>query len=270
MNNVEDKGNKFMTKISTFLRFMRYVALFLVTIWLTVLIIASAGTNDIMSIVVYCIPFLLYYITIPIIGFWIYSFVKSIIGRTKGDKIFLLFHLIDLLMIGIVSFLLTLPSHNCDAFIMADQYKGENGFWMRNIANHYRSMLPDSTRLCFEINDDNSNLNFLSKKDTNELIRCLKDCGCIGIDVDNYTNKGYSTIRFRRIGMGMYSYRFYHRPLTHHEQDSINNDMCLIVYNDSTVFEFGGGVFGVQHFVGKEEYMEYLRNTKIPISPHSD
>ena len=55
----------------------------------------------------------------------------------------------------------------------------------------------------------------------------------------------------------------YDRPLTHHEQDSINNDVCLIVYNDSTVFEFGGGVFGAQHFVGKEEFMENLHSSKM-------
>lgn len=42
-------------------------------------------------------------------------------------------------------------------------------------------------------------------------------------------------------------------------QDSLNANECLIVYNDSTVFEYDGGVFGVQHFVGKEEYMAKRR-----------
>ena len=71
-------------------------------------------------------------------------------------------------------------------------------------------------------------------------------------------NPDYSTLRFRRIGMGMYSFRLYDQPLTPQQQDSINADDCLIVYNDSTVFEFGGGAFGIQHFVGKDEFLKDL------------
>ncbi len=257
MKTVNDnRFNQSMNKRSAFLKFMRYVAVVLTTVWLFVLMIVSFDTDDFILTYVSIIPFLLFYITIPIIGFWIYSFVKAIKRRTKEDKIFLIFHIVDFLIMGIVVLLLNRPSKKCDAFIMADNYKGENGFWMRNIANRYRNMLPDSTRLCYEIDYEKSYPYVLNEEDTRRLKRELKECGCIGIDVDNYTNKGYSTIRFRRIGMGMYSYRFYDRPLTQHEQDSINNDMCLIVYNDSTVFEFGGGVFGVQHFVGKEEFIE--------------
>lgn len=52
--------------------------------------------------------------------------------------------------------------------------------------------------------------------------------------------------------------RLYDYPLTHQQQDSINANECLIVYNDSTVFEFGGGIFGVQYFVGKTEFLKDL------------
>lgn len=169
----------------------------------------------------------------------------------------------DLLLLGIIIYLANQPPQKCDADIMAEYYEGENGFWMRNIATRYHNMLPDSTRLCYEIDYEQTYPYVLSEEDTKKLKRELKDCGCIGIDVDNYSSKGYSTIRFRRIGMGMYSYRFYDKPLTLHEQDSINNNECFIVYNDSTVFEFGGGVFGVQHFVGKEEFMAKLHNSKM-------
>lgn len=257
MSTSNDNGfNQSMNKKSAFLRFMRYVAVALTTVWLFMLMIASADTDDFKFLGVIWIALILFYITIPIIGFWIYSFVKSIRYRTKEDKTFLIFHIVDLLMVGIIAFLLTRPPQRCDAFIMADNCKGENGFWMRNIAVRYRNMLPDSTRLCLEIDDDNAHQSLvLGERDIKKLKRELKDCGCIGIDVDNYTNKGYSTIRFRRIGFGMYSYRFYDKPLSRHEQDSINNNECLIVYNDSTVFEFGAGVLGVQFFAGKEDYL---------------
>lgn len=268
MNDVDDNGfNQSMNKKSAFLRFIRYVAVALVTVTLLFVFIQSIGLDgfdlDLALFAFILIFSTLFFITLPIVGFWIYSFVKAVRRRTKTDRTLLWFHIIDIVLLGSIIYLDSKPPQKCDAFIMADNCKGENGFWMRNIADRYRNMLPDSTRIVFEIDNDKSHPFVLRDKDTKELKRWLKDCGCIGIDVDNYTNRRYSTIRFRRIGMGMFSYRFYDKPLTLHEQDSINNNECLIVYNDSTVFEFGGGVFGAQHFVGKEEFMEKLQNSKI-------
>lgn len=268
MNKVNDNGfNQSMNKKSAFLRFMRYVAVALATVTLLYVFVLSIGLEgfdlDLALFAFILIFSTLFLITLPIIGFWIYSFVKAVRRSTKTDKILLWFHIVDLLLLGIIIYFANQPPQKCDADIMSEYYKGENGFWMRNIADRYRNMLLDSTRLCFEIDYDKSYPYVLSEEDTKRLKRELKDCGCIGIDVDNYSNKGYSTIRFRRVGMGMYSYRFYDRPLTQHEQDSINNNECFIVYNDSTVFEYGGGVFGAQHFVGKEEFMEKLQNSKI-------
>ena len=157
MNTSNDNGfNQSMNKKSAFLRFMRYVAVVLVTVWLFMLMIASADTDDFKFLGVIWITLMLFYITVPIIGFWIYSFVKAIKQRTKEDKRFLIVHLVDLLMIVVTAFFLTRPPQRCDAFIMADNCKGENGFWMRNIASRYRDMLPDSTRLCFEIDNEKS------------------------------------------------------------------------------------------------------------------
>ena len=260
MNDVDNNGfNQSMNKKSAFLRFMRYVAVAGVTVFLIVFMISSTDTDD--FTVAVCVAGLIllagFFITIPIIVFWIYSFLKSIERKTKTDRILLWFHIVDLFLIGVIAFLLTRPPLKCDANIMVQNYKGENGFWMRNIAHRYRNMLPDSTRLCVEIdNDYASQSRVLSEQVIKKLERELRDCGCVGIDVDNNTNRGYATIRFRRIGMGMYSYRFYDRPLTLHEQDSINNDGCLIVYNDTTVFEFSAGVLGAQRFVGKEEFIK--------------
>lgn len=147
----------------------------------------------------------------------------------------------------------------CNAFIMTEYYNGENGFWMRNIADRYRCMLPDSSLLVVEFENGNMpQSDVLTEHDMRKLESELEDCGCIGIEINNYSNPAYSTLQFRRIGMGMYSFRLYSQPLTRQQQDSINADECLIVYNDSTVFEFRGGVFGVQHFIGKDEFLKII------------
>ena len=247
--------NKAMTKKQVFLRFMRYVAVAVVTVWLLVIAIEEINEDDFG--VAFLAAFLFFFITIPLVGFWIYSFVKAVWRRTKTDRILLWFHIVDLLLLGGVVYLLNRPPMKCDAFIMAECYNGEPVFWMRNTVDRYRNMLPDSTRLVIEFdNDEMPQSDILSEFEMKQLKERLDYFGCIGIDVNNYPNSEYSTIRFRRIGMGMYSFRLYHHPLSCQQQDSINANECLIVYNDSTVFEFGGGVFGVQHFVGKDEFLK--------------
>lgn len=101
--------------------------------------------------------------------------------HTKTDKILLWFHIVDLLLLGVIVYALNLPTRKCDAFIMAEYYKGENGWWMRNIADRYRRMLPDSTRLVVEFeNGSVPQSNALSEQDMEKLKSELEDCGCIG------------------------------------------------------------------------------------------
>ena len=253
-----------------FLRFMRYAGVAIVTLCLLALLIVCEDTkNDgLVYLFVYLFlfaAFALFCITIPIIGLWIYSFAKAITRRTKADKILLWFHVADLLLLGMIVYVCNLPSRDCDAFIMAEYYEGGNGYRMRGIAERYRRMLPDSSRLVVELGDDSMpQSSVLSEQDLKRLESDLEDCGCIGIDINNYSSPDYSRLRFRRIGMGMYSFRLYDHPLTQEQQDSINANECLIVYNDSTVFEFGGGVIGVQYFVGKHEFLE-TRNKTAPM-----
>ncbi|MDE6402269.1 MAG: hypothetical protein K2K86_00495, partial [Muribaculaceae bacterium] len=74
-------------------------------------------------------------------------------------------------------------------------------------------------------------------------------------------NLAYSRLRFRRVGMGMYSFRLYLNHLTPEQREGLNKYGTLIVYNDSTVFEYGGGVFGPQYF-GSEIKQEFLDKLK--------
>lgn len=266
---MNDKINNGIThprsKKSVFLRSLRIIAVSIVTAALFFLFLVSIIEDEFdFEIVVFALIMIfagLYFIILPIAGFWIYSFIKSITRKTKTDKVLLWIHIADLLLLATVIIIDNQPSRKCDAFIMEEEYRGENGRLMRNIAEHYRHALPDSTRLCVEINNEElSHSEVLSESEIKKLENELKDCGCIGIDVDNYSDRGYSSVRFRRIGFGMYSYRFYDKPLTRQEQDSLNKNQYLIVYNDSTVFEFGSGVFGAQYFVGKEEFLKELNS----------
>ena len=246
-----------MNKRQRFIRFMRYLSVAIVTVWLLAFLIASADKDDFRAVGVIVFLIFVFLVIVPLIGFWIYSFVKAVRRHSKADRILLWFHIADLLLLGSIVYLLNRPPMRCDAFIMAECYNGEPVFWMWNTVGRYRDMLPDSTRLVVEFeNGEVPQSDILDEFEIKKLKERLDYLGCIGIDVNNYPDSEYSTIRFRRINMGMYSYRLYNHPLSYDQQDSINSDPCLIVYNDSTVFEFSAGVLGAQTFLGKQEFLE--------------
>lgn len=245
-----------MTMKQVFLRFLRYVVVAVVTVWLLVIAVEEINEDDFG--VAFLAVFLFSFITIPLVCFWIYSFVKAVRQRTKTDRILLWFHITDLLLLGGIVYLFNRPPQKCDAFIMAEHYENADGFWMKSVTESYRRTMPEKSRLVFEIDgfEKRNKVDCLSDRELKKLKSDLEDLGCIGIEVNNYSRPNYSTLRFRRIGMGMWLYRLYDKPLTSQQQDSINANECLIVYNDSTVFEFWGGVFGTQVFVGKDEFLK--------------
>ena len=140
-----------MNKRQRFIRFMRIVAVTLVTLWLLVLMIASADTDDLWFSLMIVSALVIFFVTIPITGFWLYSFIKAVRHRTKTDKILLWFHIVDLLMCGAVIYFANQPTRKCDAFIMAQYCRGENAFWMRSTVAQYKNLLPNSTGLYVEI-----------------------------------------------------------------------------------------------------------------------
>lgn len=247
---------------------LRYVSVFAVTIVLVVMAIASSGVGGYdtdLTLFFFIIVFAsLFFITIPITGFWIYSFIKSVRRRTKTDRVLLFFHIADLLLIGMMIWLDTIPARNCNAEIMAEHYE-TYGQEMRNVVEQARDMIPDvGGELVYEFGDSSyvSYEPVPSYKQLDKLKELLESVGCIGIETDNRCERDCAVIRFRRKGMGLYSFRLYDEPLTLAQQDSLNANERLIVYNDSTVFEFSGGVIGVQHFVEKQEFLD-KRNKRL-------
>lgn len=273
-----------VSRKQVFLRFMRYVSVFSVTIVFTIMAIMCSGLDGFdLDLTLFCFILIftyLFFITIPIIGFWIYSFIKSIKRSTKTDCILLYFHIADLILLGLIIYLdVSRGELDCNAEIMAKHYEKYHKE-MHDVVDNTRMIMPDNLkkynraildnvdtiqevlpmRPCLEIEFGNSdylrNTEILNEEQKDKLQRSLSDIGCIGIEIGNCRDWEYSTIRFRRVGMGMYSFRLYNQPLTSQQQDSINANECLIVYNDSTVFEFSGGVFGTQVFVGKDEFLK--------------
>ena len=250
-----------------FLRFMRCLSVFVVTIVLIALVIGCSGVGgadvDLALFLFILVYTALFFISLPVTGFWIYSFIKSVRRRTKIDRILLYFHFADLLLVALIVYLSNNPKLDCNAEIMAKHYDVE-GAWMRNIAGYERLVLPDSTFLVIEFGECENipEADYLDDSYLRLLKNHIHDVGCIGLEIDNYSLLPYTTFRFRRKGMGLYSFRLYDKPLTREQQDSLNADECLIVYNDSTVFEFGSGVLGVQSFVGKQEFLDKRNKCK--------
>lgn len=245
---------------AAFMRVMRYVSVGVITLALFVIMLFSMTDNDIWVLFV-IFALVNFYVSIPLIACWLHSFARSLFRRTRTDRILLYFHIADMLMIGVSILMMLRPEMHCDADYMEKHYK-EYGSQMREVAREARRLLPDSTDLVIEFgsNAPEYDIQFLSDKQLKHIEDRLDDVDCIGIETDNYGLTDYTRLRFKRQGMGMYSYRFYNRALTLEEQDSINEDGRFIVYDDSTVFEYGGGVFGPQYFMDKEEFLKRKAN----------
>lgn len=256
------RRNNLRNNRTTFLRFMRYMSVSIVTaVLLLMAVIVSPANNSDSDFAIFIFIFIagiLFFITIPIIGFWIYSLVKSVKGQTKTDRLLLYLHIADILLLGLIIYL----GHrlDCNAEVMVEHYE-KYAHEMRNVAKYARDMIPDvGGELVYEFGDNHhvSHNPVPSDRQLNDLRVKLDSIDSIGIETDNQGRRDYTAIRFRRKGMGMYSFRLYDIALTPAQRDSMNDNECLIVYNDSTVFEFGGGAVGVKYFVGKQEFLDGL------------
>lgn len=89
----------------------------------------------------------------------------------------------------------------------------------------------------------------------------LAEIGCISISTQPDSVGSYS-IGFRRIGMGMYYYRIYNKPLSLEDQKEVSHSNTSILYSPTVSFNYAGGAIGNQIFIGKEEYLKnkYLKS----------
>lgn len=97
------------------------------------------------------------------------------------------------------------------------------------------------------------NISGLNELEFKYIKNALKSCHCIGIET---CLPDYCEIWCTRVGMGMYSYRIYLRPLDEEEQTYYLNDCHCIPYNDHVLFMFDSSI-GTDTFT-KEQREHYL------------
>lgn len=198
----------------------------------------------------------IFFFVLAVVGFWIYSFIKSVKKHTSTDKVLLYFYVSDLLLLGVLIWQFNRPALDCNADIMAE-YCDTNGKEMRRVVNETRKLLPDSTLLVlrFDHTDIWTNTDLPDEELKNGIVCALGKIGCKGIEIDNYGKLGFTTFWFRRTIDGEYLFRLYDKPLTCKQQDSLNTDERQIVYNDSILFLFRTSPARSCYFVGKEEFV---------------
>ena len=101
----------------------------------------------------------------------------------------------------------------------------------------------------------------LNDEELKNIRRKLKKLGCISVETAT-THSDFVDIGFRRVDMGMYSYRIYSRPMNAEEKKEYDEDPMFIPYTDRVVFEYGGGAVGPQTF-GEEIKEEFMKKHPV-------
>lgn len=248
----------------------QYVCLFLTTMFL--LLIFADDFLGLMFAVMFCWLFL------PALAISAISLVCSIRCNTRHKRILLIGHIINILIFAFVIFN---PDNRCDANVMEEHYK-EYGGQMEKLHRSVCDQLKPNTGIALEfergqvsifhiLNENGEGERCwnpseqktdsllsqagLNRKQLKDIERKLKEIHCISIEVQARPDAPYA-IGFRRVGMGMYRYRLYPKPLSLDEQKKLNDDCSLIVYSPHVVFEYGSGAIGSDCFPGKEEYLK--------------
>ncbi len=206
------------------------------------------------------------------------AFVKSCYFKTIWHKVMFGFGIATFLLF-VVCWLIPNPKTSCNPDIMAKHYE-EHKAEMRELCNYMQSVIDDSTaiQLEFEGNKqgifrvksaDSDSFSWgvdsdskrdslmqvvgLTEKEYVNIRKKLKNMGCIGVEASRVHPES-TEIWFRQIGMGGYDFVLYNRPMTKEEKENALNSYTLIPYDDSTLFQYGGGAIGLQEFpTGEKE-----------------
>ena len=226
---------------------------------------------------------LFWWLILPVTIWALVVFVRSVKMRTKLEKIVFAWGCVLLVLTGILIFSPFNKEKPCNPDIMAE-YCNEHEQEMRELIAYANQSLEPGKRMELEFekgkvsrfhifaNDKDSiwsthwdpantdslmQIVGLDEGEFDNIRQRLKDMECISIEAHT-THEDYATIGFRRVGFGMYSFVIYNRPMTPKEIKKYTEDLMFIPYNDHVVFQFGGGVFGIQTFVPdmKEDFMK--------------
>lgn len=223
---------------------------------------------------------LFWWLILPVTIWALVVFVRSVKMRTKLEKIVFAWGCVLLVLTGILIFSPFNKEKPCNPDIMAE-YCNEHEQEMRELVAYVNQSLEPGARMklglekgkvkIFHVCSKNDSVWLynhypkneglmktvgLDEEEYNNICKKLKDMGCFSIETHT-THVDYATIGFRRVGFGMYSFVIYTHPMTPEEIKKYTEDLMFIPYNDHVVFQFGGGVLGIQTFMPdvKEDFM---------------
>ncbi len=229
--------------------------------------------------------FLIPFLIVCIIASIIFMFKSRKLAST-GQMVIFFWGIFNILFF-VAYFVFGRPNRQCNPDIMAEHYeKYAND--MDELVAYVDNALEDSAYITLEFyngqpsifhvqaqNDSvacgNWNLDAAMKQDSlrgvvgltkeefEHIRECLDDMGCIGICMTQ--GQKWADIWFRRVGMGMYSYKLYYYPKSQDEKQYLLDHGEYIPYSDKVTFVYGGGVLGPQRF-SKEQKEEFLRKHK--------
>jgi len=215
---------------------------------------------------------------LPIFSFILFfiAFIKSCRFETVWHKVMFVCGIATFLLF-IACFLIPNPKSSCNPDIMAKHYE-EHKAEMREFCDYMQSVLDDSTAIQLEFEGNKQGIFRVKSADSDSfswgvdsdskrdslmqvvglteeeyvnIRKKLKTMGCIGVEASRLHPES-TEIWFRQIGMGGYDFVLYNRPMTKEEKENALNSYTLIPYDDSTLFQYGGGAIGKQEFTTEE------------------
>ena len=226
-----------------------------------------------------------FWVIIPLIIWAIIVFLQSFFTKGLLWKIYLIWGCVIIVLIGAYFISPTRLGTRCDPDIMAEHYD-KNKSELLELIDYTNQSLDKGAEMNLEFehgkipifhvkgkNDSIWSCNWdvyseekidsliqvvgLSHEELKNIRRKLKKAGCISIETST-THSDFVDIGFRRVGLGMFSYRIYNRPVNTEEKKDYNDDLMFIPYTDRVIFEYGGGAIGPQVFDEeiKENFMK--------------
>jgi hypothetical protein len=212
--------------------------------------------------------------------------IKSRKLATTGQNVLFFWGIFNILLF-IAYCVFELPKHRCNPDIMAEHYM-KYAKEMEELVAYTDRALEDSAYITLEFErgkpsifhvqakkdslvssnweedatgrqDSLMRVVGLTKEEFEKIHERLDDMGCIGIRMTQ--GKKWAEIWFRRVGMGMYSYKLANVPMSQEEKKDCLDNEEYIPYSDRVVFEYGGGAIGSQSFPAKQKE-EFLRKHK--------
>ncbi|SFG49926.1 hypothetical protein [Prevotella sp. KH2C16] len=242
----------------------------------TAALIATWWADDFMATL---ITAFLFWLWIPILIGAVIAFILSFRLKTLHHKILFGLGIINILLISAYLWIQA-PRQDCSADIMAEHYEHHKE-GMRELEAYARQALDSGAYIHLEFDgqhipifhvqacsdslisshwdadglaDSLRAVVGLTADEMEGLRKRLTDLGCISVDI-NQSVPGIN-IGFRRVGLGMYFFRLYDKPMTATQWQAEMDAEEDVPYNRQVVFEYGAGAIGSMAFPGKDEYLQ--------------